>query len=123
MLWELWRRLDPSSFTVLTTSHPDAAAWDATQPYRVVRAKESVLLPTPSLVRRIEALADEVGASHVVLDPALPVGLVGPHLTRPYAVVLHGAEITVPGRVPGPNLLLRRVLRGAELTIAAGGYP
>ena len=29
MLWELWRRLDPSSFAVLTTRHPDSAAWDA----------------------------------------------------------------------------------------------
>ena len=24
MLWELWRRLDPSSFAVLTTRHPES---------------------------------------------------------------------------------------------------
>ena len=112
MLWELWRRLDPSSFAVLTTRHPDSTAWDAAQPFRVVRTKESVLLPTPSLARRIDALAGEIGADGVVLDPALPVGWLGPHLSRPYAVVLHGAEVTVPGRLPGPNLALRRVLRG-----------
>ena len=29
----------------------------------------------------------------------------------------------MPGRLPGPNLVLRRVLRGASLVIAAGGYP
>ena len=56
MLWELWRRLDPSSFAVLTTRHPESAAWDAAQPFRVVRTNESVLLPTPSLARRIDAL-------------------------------------------------------------------
>ncbi len=123
MLWELWRRLDPSSFAVLTTRHPDSAAWDAAQPFRVVRVREPVLLPTPSLARRIEALADEIAADVVVLDPALPVGLLGPRLRRPYAVVLHGAEVTVPGRLPGPNLVLRHVLRGASLVIAAGGYP
>jgi phosphatidyl-myo-inositol dimannoside synthase len=123
MLWELWRRLDPSSFAVLTTRHADGAAWDAAQPFRVVRARESVLLPTPSLAGRIEALADEIAADVVVLDPALPVGLLGPRLRRPYAVVLHGAEVTVPGRLPGPNLVLRHVLRGATLVIAAGGYP
>lgn len=123
MLWELWRRLDPSSFAVLTTPHPDSPGWDAEQAYRVERTQQKVLLPTPSLIRRIDALAEEIDADLVVLDPALPVGLVGPRLRRPYAVVLHGAEITVPGRLPGPNLLLRRVLRGASLVIAAGGYP
>ena len=42
---------------------------------------------------------------------------------RPYAVVLHGAEITFPGRTPGTKQLLARVLRGASAVIAAGGYP
>ena len=36
-LWELWRRLDPATFTVLTTPHEGAAEWDAAQPFRVVR--------------------------------------------------------------------------------------
>jgi phosphatidyl-myo-inositol dimannoside synthase len=123
MLWELWRRLDPSSFAVLTTPHADSADWDAEQAFRVERTQQRVLLPTPSLIKRIDALAEEIDADLVVLDPALPVGLVGPRLRRPYAVVLHGAEVTVPGRLPGLNLLLRRVLRGASLVIAAGGYP
>ncbi len=123
MLWELWRRLDPSSFVVLTTPHPDAAAWDAQQPYRVVRTDERVLLPTPMLVGQIRRLAADVGASVVLLDPALPVGLVGPALGLPYGVVLHGAEVTVPGRLPVSHALLRRVLRGAQLVVAAGGYP
>jgi phosphatidyl-myo-inositol dimannoside synthase len=81
-----------------------------------------VLLPTPSLVRRIDATAERVGADLVLLDPALPLGHLGPKLARPYGVVIHGAEITVPGRVPGPPGLAR-VLRGAELVVAAGGYP
>lgn len=123
MLWELWRRLDPASFVVLTTPHVDAPAWDADQPFRIVRTRARVLLPTPGLVRRIDALAAEVGAELVVLDPALPVGLVGPRLRTPYAVVLHGAEVTVPGRLPGSRHLLRAVLRDASLVIAAGGYP
>jgi phosphatidylinositol alpha-1,6-mannosyltransferase len=59
----------------------------------------------------------------VVLDPALPLGLIGPHLGLPYAVVLHGAEVTIPGRLPGTQALLGRVLEGAALLIAAGSYP
>ena len=122
-LWELWRRLPGDDVTVLTTPHPDAAAWDARQPFRVERTAERVLLPTRALARRIDRLAAEVDARLVLLDPALPVGLVGPRLVRPYGVVLHGAEVTIPGRVPGARAVLGRVLRGAELVVAAGGYP
>lgn len=123
MLWELWRRLDPSTFVVLTTPHPEAEAWDDAQPFRVVRTRERVLLPSPAMVRRVDDLAAEVKADGVVLDPALPVGLLGPRLRLPYGVVLHGAEVTVPGRLPAASRLLRRVLDGAGLVIAAGGYP
>jgi phosphatidyl-myo-inositol dimannoside synthase len=122
-LWELWRRLDPAGFAVLTTPYAGAAAWDDEQAFRVVRTQEKVLWPTPSLARRIDALAAEIGASLVVLDPALPVGLLGPRLARPYGVVLHGAEVTVPGRMPVSRSVLGRVLRGAAEVIAAGGYP
>jgi phosphatidylinositol alpha-1,6-mannosyltransferase len=122
-LWELWRRLDPAGFTVLTTPYDGAAAWDAEQAFRVVRTPEKVLWPTPSLGRRIDALAAEIDASLVVLDPALPVGLLGPRLARPYGVVLHGAEVTVPGRLPGSRSVLGRVLRGSAEVVAAGGYP
>jgi len=122
-LWELWRRLPPDEVTVLTTPRAGAEAFDAEQPFRVVRTREPVLLPTPSLRRRIDALAAEVGAKLVVLDPALPVGRLGPSLAVPYALVLHGAEITVPGRLPGARAVLAQVLRGATHVIAAGSYP
>jgi phosphatidylinositol alpha-1,6-mannosyltransferase len=75
------------------------------------------------MVHRVDDLAAEVNADVVVLDPALPVGLLGPRLRAPYGVVLHGAEVTVPGRLPAAVRLLRRVLDGAGLVIAAGGYP
>src|SRR5262245_3842278 len=122
-LWELWRRLAPDTFTVLTTPYEGADAWDAEQPFRVVRTSQKVLLPTPSLARRIDALAAETGAGLVVLDPALPLGWLGPRLATPYGLVLHGAEVTVPGRLPGSRALLGRVLRGASEIVAAGGYP
>jgi phosphatidylinositol alpha-1,6-mannosyltransferase len=122
-LWELWRRLPCDQFTVLTTPHAGAAEWDAAQPFRVVRTRQKVLLPTPALVRDVDALASEVGAELVVLDPGLPVGAIGPRLDRPYALVLHGAEVTVYGRLPGSRQLLGRTLRGADRIVAAGGYP
>lgn len=122
-LWELWRRLPPDRFSVLTTAHQDAAAFDAAQPFTVGRWAGEALLPTPAVAAEIRRRAAETGASLVVLDPALPVGLVGPRLDVPYAVVVHGAEVTVPARLPGARALLGRVLRGATSVIAAGGYP
>jgi phosphatidylinositol alpha-1,6-mannosyltransferase len=122
-LWELWRRLPPEQTTVLTTPYEGDRAWDADQAYRVERTRQKVLVPSRPLIRHIDRLAAEVDAGLVLLDPALPLGLVGSRLERPYGLVLHGAEVTVPGRVPGTNVALRRVLRGAQLVVAAGGYP
>ena len=122
-LWELWRRLPPDDVTVFTASHAGAAWWDREQKFRVIRAKEPVLLPQPHLVHRVRQVAESTGAKAVVIDPALPLALVGPSLGLPYAVVLHGAEVTVPGRLPVSRQLLQRVLKSASLVIAAGGYP
>jgi phosphatidylinositol alpha-1,6-mannosyltransferase len=122
-LWELWRRLPPDDTTVLTTPYEGDREWDARQAFRVERTRQRVLGPTPPVTREIDRVARRVGADLVLLDPALPLGLVGRRLHRPYGLILHGAEVTVPGRVPGPNLALRRVLRGASFVLAAGGYP
>ena len=122
-LWELWRRLPHDEVVVFSTPHADAAAFDAAQPFKVVRSREPWLLPHPLLARRVERLASDCGAELVILDPAVPVGLIGPRLKVPYGVVLHGAEVTIPGRVPGIRSLLNRVLGGAVGVIAAGGYP
>ena len=123
LLWEWWRRLPPESFSVLTSPYEGAAAFDRAQPYRIERTREPVLLPHPWMVQRINSMARDSGADFVVLDPALPLGLVGRALSLPYMVVLHGAEVTVPGRLPFSRQVLGHVLRGATHVIAAGGYP
>ena len=122
-LWELWRRLPADEVMVHTTPHPDAARFDRAQDFTVVRSTEPWLVPGPHLVRRINRLAAEHGADLVVIDPAVPAGLVGPRLERPYAVVVHGAEVAVPGRAPGGRRLLGRVLASSAGVVAAGEYP
>ncbi len=121
-LWELWRRLPPDDVTVLTSRYEGAAEFDNQQAFRVVRAKEWWLLPTPRLIRQINDLADEVGARFVVLDPALPLGLVGPHLRKPYVVIGHGAEFVIPARLPIARQALLRVVRSSVAVIASGAY-
>lgn len=121
-LWELWRRLDPDRFEVHTTPHAGDAAFDAEQPFRVLRSTEPVLLPYPWLTKRLDQAAHAFDADLVVIDPAVPLGMIGPSLARPYAVVLHGAEVTVPGRLPIARPALARVLDGAVGVISAGEY-
>ncbi len=126
-LWELWSRLDPGSFAVLTaSSHPDAETFDASQALRgirIQRVRSPVLLPTPALVKSIRDLAKRMDAGLVVIDPALPLGLIGPALGTPYAVVLHGAELAAPARVPLAHGATREVLARAALALCAGEYP
>jgi phosphatidylinositol alpha-1,6-mannosyltransferase len=122
LLWEWWRRLPPDSFAVLTSPYAGTVEFDAAQPFHIERTREPVLLPHPWMVQRVNAMAERVGADLIVLDPALPLGLIGPSLQLPYDVVLHGAEVTVPGRLPITKQTLGYVLRRARRVIAAGGY-
>ncbi|HSB86787.1 MAG TPA: glycosyltransferase family 4 protein, partial [Ilumatobacteraceae bacterium] len=123
LLWEWWRRLPPDSFAVLTSPYTGAPKFDAEQSFHIERTREPVLLPHPWMVTRINEMARRVGADLVVLDPAVPLGIVGPSLRLPYDVVLHGAEVTVPGRLPGMKQTLAYVLRRARHIVAAGTYP
>lgn len=123
-LYELWRRLPSDETTVLTTAYEGADRFDAAQAFRVVRSRRSVLLPSRSLARDVDALAREIRADVVFLDPMLPLGLIGPHLTAaPTVVVAHGAEITLPAHVAPARVAGRRVLAAAAGVVAAGGYP
>ncbi|TMK88639.1 MAG: glycosyltransferase family 4 protein [Actinobacteria bacterium] len=121
-LWELWRRLAADRFAVLTTPFPGADGFDSAQPFRVERTRHRVLFPTPGLAGRVNQLAAETNASLAVLDPALPLGRVGRQLAVPYTVVVHGAEVSVPGRLPVSHSLLAAVLGRAAHVVAAGGW-
>lgn len=124
-LHELWRRLEPGRAVVLTaSSHRDSARFDATSDVVVERVKPSTLFaPTWSAYRAIEAAIERHQPELVLLDPAWPLGLLGPLLSRPYGVVVHGAEVSIPGRLPVIASSLRHVLRHASVAICAGGYP
>lgn len=122
-LWELWRRLPPEEVGVFTTPWTGAEQWDAEQPFPIVRTRGRMLLPTPSLRRRVRTQASRWGVDLVFLDPAVPAGAIGPRLGLPYVVIVHGAEVTAYSRIPGTGAAIRRVLRRAEGVVAAGTYP
>ena len=122
-LWELWRRLPPDDVTVFTASYPGAAWWDGQQKFQVIRAREPVLLPQPFLARRARRAARHAGARAVVIDPAVPLGLVGRSLG---SLTLWSCTVQ-RSRCRGGSLfsrqLLARTIRNAALVIAAGNYP
>jgi phosphatidyl-myo-inositol dimannoside synthase len=128
-LWELWRRLPSDRVVVLTASSDDASAmrtFDAAAPMRIVRTSDKWLVPTAKLRRRIIELARTHEVSHVVIDPAFPLGWMGPALAQvglTYSLVLHGAEVTIPARLPVTKQMMRRILGGATHVFSAGGYP
>ncbi|MGA7835302.1 MAG: glycosyltransferase family 4 protein [Acidimicrobiales bacterium] len=124
-LHELWRRLESGRAVVLTaSSHEDAVSFDATSEIAVERVRSSTLfLPTLRTYRAIEAAIERHQPDLVLLDPAWPLGLLGPRLSRPYGVILHGAEVTIPSRIPLVASSLRYVLRRAVVAVCAGSFP
>jgi phosphatidylinositol alpha-1,6-mannosyltransferase len=124
-LHELWTRLESGRAVVVTAdSHRDAAQFDAASSVVIERlASATVFLPTPKILRAIEAAIERHQPDLVLLDPAWPLGLLGPQLSRPYGVVLHGAEVAIPGRLPFVASSLRYVLRHASVVLSAGSYP
>lgn len=121
-VWEIWRRLPQDSFEVLTSPHSDAEAFDAQQSHRIHRYDRFWLPPSLRVRKRIRRHAEAIDASIVVMDPAFPLGSVGPHLRRPYAVVVHGAEVAVPGRLPGTRTMVKQAVGRANLVISASRY-
>ena len=122
----LVRTLSPQDIVVMAPAHPKAAEFDASQPYRVVRTKESVVWPGPSNLRLAMRLAREHEAELVLLGHPLPAGLLGPQLKRrqglPYAILLGGAEVTFPAVWPIAGQLMRYVMRNASLLMAVSDY-
>jgi phosphatidylinositol alpha-1,6-mannosyltransferase len=124
-LHQLWRRLEPHRAVVVTaTSAPGTEAFDATSEVVVERIPAKTLyFPTWSALRAIESAIKRHQPDLVLLDPAWPLGLLGPRLSVPYGVVVHGAEVTAPGRIPVVASSIRYVLKRATVAICAGSYP
>ncbi|MEO9180095.1 MAG: glycosyltransferase family 4 protein [Acidimicrobiales bacterium] len=124
-LHELWSRLEPHRAVVLTASSDEnAAAFDKASELVIERvASKTLFFPTRRARRAIESAISRHDVDLVLLDPAWPLGLLGPRLSVPYGVVVHGSEVTIPGRLPFVASSLRYVIRRAAVVICAGSYP
>jgi len=118
-------RLPADRVVVYAPDWPGAAAFDAAQPFRVVRHPGRTVLPVPDVLRRAVALASEVRPDVICFGAAFPLGLLAGRLTRatgvPCVGFTHGVEVAV-GRVPLVNRLQVRVAGQLRLLTAVSRW-
>lgn len=78
------RYLDPEDVCVLASTFrgEESRDYDARHPYEVVRLPTSMLLPTPTVVEKARAVADEWGAETVWFGAAAPLAVMAGPLRR-----------------------------------------
>jgi phosphatidylinositol alpha-1,6-mannosyltransferase len=119
-------RQPAGSVVVYASTWKGAAAFDAAQPFEVIREQTGVLLPTPAVARRAAALAREHGCDRVWFGAAAPLGLLAEGLRRRAGVeravaLTHGHE-TGWAALPGARQLLRQIARGNDVVTYLGDY-
>ncbi|NWF30347.1 glycosyltransferase family 4 protein [Streptomyces sp. PKU-EA00015] len=125
-------RLDPGQLVVYASTWKRGregaeatAAFDAEQPFTVVRDRTTMLLPTPRVTRRAVELLREHGCESVWFGAAAPLGLMAPALRRAGArrivATTHGHEAGW-AQLPASRQLLRRIGEGTDTITYLGEY-
>ncbi|MEU4144052.1 glycosyltransferase family 4 protein [Streptomyces parvulus] len=125
-------RLDPERLVVYASTWKRSRegveatrAFDAEQPFTVVRDRTTMLLPTPGATRRATGLLREHGCTSVWFGAAAPLGLMAPALRRAGAERLvattHGHEAGW-AQLPAARQLLRRIGESTDTLTYLGEY-
>jgi phosphatidyl-myo-inositol dimannoside synthase len=119
-------RQPPGSLVVYASTWRGAAAFDAGQPFPVIREDTTVLLPTRGVARRAARIAAEHGCDRVWFGAAAPLGLLAGGLRRRAGVrravaLTHGHEVGWAA-LPGARTLLRRLARDVDVMTFLGDY-
>lgn len=125
-------RLDPEQLIVYASTWKRGregaeatAAFDAEQPFKVVRDPSTMLLPTPRVTRRAVSLLREHGCESVWFGAAAPLGLMAPALrkagARRLVATTHGHEAGW-AQLPASRQLLRRIGESTDTITYLGEY-
>ncbi|MGW1803985.1 glycosyltransferase family 4 protein [Streptomyces sp. NPDC002078] len=125
-------RLDPGRLVVYASTWKRSragieatAAFDAEQPFTVVRDRTTMLLPTPQATRRAVGLLREHGCTSVWFGAAAPLGLMAPALRKAGAhrlvATTHGHEAGW-AQLPAARQLLRRIGESTDTITYLGEY-
>ena len=125
-VYNLAVRQPPGSIVVYTSRWKGWEAFDAEQPFPVVREETSVLLPTPAVARRAAEIARDYGCDAVWFGAAAPLGLLAHGLRRRAGIervvaLTHGHEVGWAA-LPVARSMLRRIARGADVVTYLGEY-
>ena len=122
---ELARRQPAGSVVVYASDSAGSAAFDAAQPFPVLRHPGGLLVPTPGARRRAVTAVREFGCTAVWFGAAAPLGLLAPALRAAGAqrivATTHGHEAGW-AMLPGARQALRRVGDGCDVITYLGEY-
>ncbi|WP_131740181.1 glycosyltransferase family 4 protein [Actinomadura roseirufa] len=118
-------RRPAGSVVVYAPAWEGAAAFDARQPFPVVRHPGSLMLPEPGVLRRAGEVLRAEGCDSVVFGAAAPLGLLAPALRRRGAErlvgITHGHEAGWAA-LPVARTLLGRIGEGVDVLTYLGEY-
>ena len=115
----------PDSVVVYAPSWDGAAAFDAKQPFPVIRHPGSLMLPVPGVLHWAQEIVKEHGCDTVLFGAAAPLGLLASGLRRAgirrCIAVTHGHEAGW-AMLPGARQLLRRIGDEVDVVTYLGDY-
>ena len=118
----MFRPFPHDSVTIFASRYHGWEAFDRTYPHEVIRLETDMMLPTPSVRRRLHEHLRAQQPDIVLFGATWPLGHMGPAIERklgiPYGGFTHGLELT-GALVPG---LLRRIGREATLLTAVSAW-
>jgi phosphatidylinositol alpha-1,6-mannosyltransferase len=124
-LHALVRELPPDRISVLAPFWDGSEAFDAGQPYRIVRAPRRFLWPTPATRRLTDGLVGGSGAEVVLFGDAMPLAAMGPGLAGrgiPYLVAAHGFDYWL-SLLPGAHASLAYMTsRAARVPVMCSAF-
>ncbi len=122
---ELALRLDPGQLTVYAPKWDGDAAFDAAQPFEVVRHPTSLMIGGPAVRRRAAELARSRRAEVVIFGASAPLGLITPVLrkagVRKAIAITHGHEAGWAA-LPGARQALRQIGERTDVMTYLGEY-
>jgi phosphatidyl-myo-inositol dimannoside synthase len=124
-VYELARRLEPGQLTVYAPKWDGDAAFDAAQPFEVVRHPTSLMIGGPDVRRRAAGLVKSRQAEVVLFGASAPLGLITPVLRTAGAqraiAITHGHEAGWAA-LPVARQLLRQIGERTDVLTYLGEY-